>query len=282
MTQQAAMQASGAEKVQVLAVTTGEQAALMKGMGFKMLNMYTGTVSLVPDSNNPESPLSKKMVRDAVSYAINREAIAKARGFGFWAPANQVPPSGKPGCIKESEFGRYDPQKAKQLLTEAGYPNGFKTKISAQPALVDRDSMVVVQRFLDEVGIKAELEFPDGGKYNEYRFKGWQNGFLAQAVRILATTNITYNFYFQTSTGIFPSLKRPEGYVNKLDASLSTLAPEKTRMEELTRMMLDDTTIIPLYHVSEFRILQNNVHDTGYFEWEAGTVYTPEKMWLSK
>jgi hypothetical protein len=53
-------------------------------------------------------------------------------------------------------------------------------------------------------------------------------------------------------------------------------------MEELTRMMLDDTTIIPLYHVSEFRILQNNVHDTGYFEWEAGTVYTPEKMWLGK
>jgi peptide/nickel transport system substrate-binding protein len=282
MTQQAAMQASGAEKVQVLAVTTGEQAALMKGMGFKMLSMYTGAVSLVPDSNNPESPLSKKMVRDAVSYAINREAIAKARGFGFWAPANQIPPSGKPGYVKESEFGRYDPQKAKQLLTEAGYPNGFKIKIAPQPGLVDRDSMVVVQRFLDEVGIKAELEFPDGGKYNEYRFKGWQNGFLAQAVRILATTNITYNFYFQTSTGIFPSLKRPEGYVNKLDASLSTLVPEKTRMEELTRMILDDRTVIPLYHVSEFRILQPNVYDTGYFEWEAGTVYTPERMWLSK
>jgi len=282
MTQQAAMRASGAEKVHVLAVTSGEQAAILKGMGFKMLNMYTGTVSLVPDSLNPDSPLSKKMVREALSYAINREAIAKARGFGYWLPANQVPPPGKPGYVKESEFGKYDPKKAKQLLTEAGYPNGFKIKSYAQPALVDRDAMVAVQRFLDEVGIKVELEFPDGGKYNEYRFKGWQNGFLGQAVRVLATTNITYNFYFHTITGIFPSLKRPEGFVNKIDVSLNTLAPEKTRMEELTRIMIDDTMIIPLYYVSEFRILQSNVHDTGYFEWEAGTVYTPEKIWLSK
>jgi hypothetical protein len=53
-------------------------------------------------------------------------------------------------------------------------------------------------------------------------------------------------------------------------------------MEELTRIIIDDTMIIPLYHISEFRILQPNVHDTGYFEWEAGTVYTPERMWLSK
>jgi len=282
MTQQAAMQASGPERVQVLAVTSGEQAAMLKAMGFKMLSMYTGSVSLVPDSNNPDSPLSKKNVRQAVSYAINREAIAKARGFGFWLPANQVPPPDKPGFVKESESGRYDPKKAKQLLTEAGYPNGFETKIFVMPGLVDRDSMVAVQRYLGEVGIKIELEFPDGGKYTDYRFKGWQNGFLAQAVRILATTNITYNFYWHTIAKHLPSLKRPDGFVNKIDASLKTLTPEKTRMEELTKIMMDDTMVIPIYYVSEFRIIQPNVHDTGYFEWEAGTVYTPEKIWLSK
>lgn len=282
MTQQSAMRASGQERIHVLAVTSGEQAAILKTMGFNMLSMYTGSVSLVPDSNNPNSPLSNKKVREAVSYAINREAIAKARGFGFWLPANQIPPPGKPGYLKETEFGRYDPQRAKQLLIEAGYPNGFEIKLMVMPALVDRDSMVAVQRFLSEVGIKAELEFPDGGKYTEYRWKGWQNGLLAQAVRILATTNITYNFYWHTVTGHLPSLKRPDGFVKKIDESLKTLSPDKSRMEELTRMMIEDITVIPIYYVSEFRILQPNVHDTGYFEWEAGTVYTPEKIWLSK
>ena len=109
MTQQAAMRASGAEKVQVLCVTSGEQAAMMKAQGFKVLSMPIGPVSLIPDSNNADSPLSKLKVRQAVSYAINREAIVKARGFGFWKAANQIPSLGNLGYAKNSEFGRYDP-----------------------------------------------------------------------------------------------------------------------------------------------------------------------------
>ncbi len=52
MTQQAAMRASGPERVDVLCVTSGEQAAMMKAQGFKVLTMPIGPVSLVPDSNN--------------------------------------------------------------------------------------------------------------------------------------------------------------------------------------------------------------------------------------
>ena len=142
--------------------------------------------------------------------------------------------------------------------------------------------MVAVQRFLGEVGIKVNLEFPDGGKYNSLRFKGWENGLLAQAMRMLATTNLTYNFYCHTAAGQFPNMKRPDGFVDKLDASLKTLVPEKPRMEELTKMLISDATFVPIFYVSESRILQPYVHDTGYFEWEAGTVFTPETIWLSK
>ena len=282
MTQIAAMQASGAERVDVLGVTSGEQVAMLRGKNFKELKMYTGSINLVPDSKNPDSPFSKKKVRLALSYAINREAIVKARGFGLWLPANQIPTPVKPGHVKETEFGRYDPEKARQLLKEAGYPDGFAIKIFVMPALVDRDAMVAVQRFLSEVGIKAELEFPDGGKYNEYRWKGWENGLLAQAFRMLATSNLSYNFYCHNVPGQFPVLKRPDGLVEKLDESLKTLTAEKGKMEEMTRMIIDDAMIVPLYYISEVRMLQPNVHDTGYFEVEAGTVYKPEQIWLSK
>ena len=283
MTQQAAMRASGDEKVQVLCVTSGEQAAMMKAQGFEVLTMPIGPVSLIPDSNNADSPLSKLKVRQAVSYAINREAIVKARGFGFWKAANQIPSPGQLGYVKNLELGKYDPKRAKELLTEAGYPNGFKIKIYVMPAMVDRDAMVAVQRFLGEVGIQVELEFPDGGGYNARRFKdGWHNAFMAQHTRMLATTNITNNFYWQEVTGQWPSLKRPEGLLNKIDASLRTLVPEDGKMQELTRIAADDAMIIPIYYIYEMYVVQPNVHDTGYCEWSATTVNTPETTWLSK
>jgi peptide/nickel transport system substrate-binding protein len=285
MTQQAAMRASGAEKIHVLCVTSGEQAAMLKAQGFEVLTMPIGPVSLIPDSNNPDSPLSKKQVREAVSYAINREAIAKARGFGFWQPSNQIPHPGQLGYVKNVPLGPYDPKKAKQLLAEAGYPNGFKIKIIVMPALVDRDAMVAVQRFLGEVGIEVELEFPDGGGYQAYRFKnGWRNGFLAQHTRMLATTNISYNFYWQTASGQFPSLKRTEGLLEKLNASLATLAPDDAKMQELTRMQSDDALIIPIYYVNEMYVVQTNVQNKGggYTDWSSSTVVMPQDAWLSK
>jgi peptide/nickel transport system substrate-binding protein len=283
MTQQAAMRASGPEKLQVLCVTSGEQAAMMKAQGFEVLTMSIGPVSLIPDSKNADSPLSNKKVRQAISYAINREAIVKARGFGFWKVANQIPSPGQLGYVKNLELGKYDPQKAKQLLTEAGYPNGFSLKIHVMPAMVDRDAMVAVQRFLGEVGIQVELEFPDGGKYTALRWKdGWKNAFLAQHTRMLATTNITNNFYWQEVTGQWPSLKRPEGLLDKLAVSLKTLAPEDAKMQELTRIGAEDVMIIPIYYIYEMYVVQPNVHDTGYCEWSATTVNTPETTWLSK
>ena len=61
----------------------------------------------------------------------------------------------------------YDPAKAKQLLTQAGYPNGFKTTLIVWPA-GNHDIALAEQQYLAEVGIQAEIEFADSGKWNSY------------------------------------------------------------------------------------------------------------------
>ena len=283
MTQQAAMRARGAEKVHVLSVTSGEQAAMMKAQGFNAIAMPVGPVSFIPDTKNPGSPFSKRNVRQAVSYAIDREAIVKARGFGFWSPANQIPSPGNLGYVKDLDFGQYDPEKAKKLLAEAGYPNGFKMQIHVMPAMVDRDAMVAVQRFLGKVGIQAELTFPDGGAYTAKRWKdGWSNALMGQHTRMLATFNITYWFYWTLTMGQWPSLERAPGLVEKIDESLSTLTSEDAKGQELTRMLAEDAMFIPIYYVYEIYVLQPEVRDTGYTEWSASTVNTPETTWLAK
>ena len=86
---------------------------------------------------------------------------------------------------------------------------------------------------------------------------------------MLATTNMFYSFQWATP-GMFPSLKRPEGFLDKIDQSLKTLKPEKSKMEELTRIQAEDTMTIPLYNQSEIYILQPEVHDTGLSRVVAG------------
>jgi len=283
MTQQTAMLAKGDQRVDVLASTSGEQAAALKAQGLNVVSMPVGPVSLIPDSKNADSPLSKVKVREAISYAIDRESIAKARGFGYWQPAYQLPNPGSPSYLADFAGHKFDAAKAKQLLAEAGVPSGFKTKIVIMPALVDKDAMTAVQANLAAVGITVELETPDSGGYTQMRFNGgWSNGFLAQHTRALATFNITYNFYFPEQTGQFPPLMRPAGFLDKLAVSLKTPAPDPKLGLELTKMLTDDLTVIPIYYFNEMYILQSNVRDSGYNEWSAGTISTPEKAWLAK
>jgi peptide/nickel transport system substrate-binding protein len=283
MTQQTAMLAKGDQRVDVLASTSGEQAAALKQQGLNVLSMPVGPVSLIPDSKNADSPLSKPKVREAISYAIDRESIAKARGFGYWQAAYQLPNPGSPSYLTDFQGQKYDAAKAKQVLAEAGYANGFKTRIIIMPALVDKDAMTAVQANLAAVGIQVDLETPDAGGYTQLRFGGgWTNGFLAQHTRALATFNITYNFYFPETTQQFPSLQRPAGFLDKLAVSLKTPAPDPKSGLELTKILVDDLTVIPVYYVNEMYILQQNVNDSGYNEWSAGTISTPEKAWLSK
>ena len=283
LTQQAAMRSKDPDqKVSVLAVTSAEQAFMMKNQGFKIVSTPIGPISLIPDSANADSPLSKRKVREAISYAIDREGIVKARGFGIWKPAYQIQPDNMATYIPNLQGTLYNPQKARQLLAEAGYPNGFKTRIVVMPAMVDRDAMVAVQRNLSDVGIQAEMEFPDNGGYTSYRFGGWKNALLAHHTRAVPNFNLTFEMYFHPDFKQFPSLKRTEGLVEAIEASYRTPETSKEKGQTLTKLMFQDTMVIPVYYVYELYALTSDVHDTGYGDWGASTVFIPEDAWLSK
>src|SRR5262245_21837699 len=78
--------------------------------------------------NTQQKPFDNPKVRQAIAYAINKEALAKVAFNGFASPAEGVAPQGVEFAIKMGAWP-YDVAKAKQLLTEAGYPNGFETEI---------------------------------------------------------------------------------------------------------------------------------------------------------
>jgi peptide/nickel transport system substrate-binding protein len=280
MTQQAALKRG---EIDILTADTGKMVADLQQQGYNVLTAQTGEVVMVPDSKNADSPFSKQQVREAVSCAIDRDAIIKARGFGFWEPAYQLSYKDSVGHISGLQH-RYDPEKAKQLLKEAGYPKGFKTKITPMGNGTDKDVIVAVQAYLSAVGIDARVENVPMSKYSEYRFKGWDNGLMMQPFGVSVNPNQTYDGYFNTSVKLiqFPVMKRPDGFQTLLDKSIITREPQKEMLDKLAQMIYDDVSVIPIYVTGRAVILQKNVHDTGHLEWARWLQWRPDKAWKSK
>jgi len=114
--------------------------------------------------NVTQKPFDNPKVREAINYAINREALAKVAFAGYATPATGiVPPS-----IQYSQSypaPEYNPAKARELLKEAGYPNGFTTTLwSSHNHSTAQKVLQFTQQQLAQVGIKVELTAMDAGQ----------------------------------------------------------------------------------------------------------------------
>jgi ABC-type transport system substrate-binding protein len=115
-------------------------------------------------------PLTKKKVRQAVNHAIDKESIAKNIYLDTAVPAVNGMPPFMLGHHDGIEDYAYNPQKAKQLLAEAGYPDGFEVTLHVMP--VSRPYMFdppkigeAIQSYLGAVGIKVDFYQVDWGTY---------------------------------------------------------------------------------------------------------------------
>lgn len=266
----------------------GKQAADLKAAGFQysVLNPATRPVhALVPSSANPGSPLSNLKVRQAISYAINRKVLCDALGYGWKDPIHQIAPSGAIAHIPELEkMAGYDPEKAKKLLTEAGFPNGFKTKLIVAPRWVDRDMQVAIQAELAKVGIKIELEYPEEGKYSEYRWReaGWKEGLLFQEFANWPSYTEHLSFYWNHMPAQFFDMEWPEGLHNAVSAAMQTPQIQKDMVQKVVRMIFDHMTVIPLYEFKRVAFFRDGVHDTGILTFGFFADWTPADAWLEK
>ncbi|WP_449407041.1 ABC transporter substrate-binding protein [Microbacterium maritypicum] len=114
--------------------------------------------------NVTEGPFADPKVRQAVAYALNRENAVTAAFQSNGAPLDGIViPEDDPAYDpKAAELWSYDPEKAKDLLAEAGYPDGFSaTLLSTSQYTFLQDNALSVQEDLRAVGIDVTLDAPD-------------------------------------------------------------------------------------------------------------------------
>ncbi|MCU4184949.1 hypothetical protein K6U06_11305 [Acidiferrimicrobium sp. IK] len=141
-----------------------QDAAQFKGnSSFKIIAGPTnGKIQMT--LNNGSGPFSKQQVREAVAYATDKKAILQSTGAGYGTVIGSDDVPGDPWYDPSlANTYSYDPAKAKQLLAQAGYPNGFSATLTLPPYGYATNAGPLVQAELNAVGIHttiSQVQFP--------------------------------------------------------------------------------------------------------------------------
>lgn len=222
---------------------------------------------LTPNMN--EEPMKDRRVRQAVSMAIDREGLAKHILRGTATPAVSVQAPANPGYEEHPENFTFDPGKARELLAEAGYPDGFTTTLETS---VDGSGQIMpvamaeyIQQNLAAVGITVNLKTYEWISYISHYNSGLEDGVgLAQMSWGMSTP---FWLYITTSS----TLASPAGpnagrYANpELDAAMQKAIAAGDEEEanrfwrEANAIASEDVALIPVVNDKSPYIVSSRV-----------------------
>ncbi|POR45299.1 ABC transporter substrate-binding protein [Bosea psychrotolerans] len=204
------------------------------------------------------SPLTKQKVREALSLAINRAGITERVVLGTATPTGQWLPAGIPGYDAKTPVPAYDVQKAKKLLGEAGFPDGFRLTLSTAN---DRTpySVEVAQalaQMWSRIGVEVAI---DAMPFSVYSTRGAKSQFSAYlgswSNNSMEGTGLLRDLLATRSQQTGWGLYNWAQYSNPALDALTTAAISETDEARREKLVLDavklvssDVAIIPLYH----------------------------------
>lgn len=236
--------------------------------GFKVNWSGTGLFwGLFPNSVDPDSKWTDKKLREALEYAIDREGMVKALGYGKFEALTQLAPQGSTGYNEGFNPRPYDPEKAKQLIAEAGYPDGFQTTILCTAG--SQDYATFIQANLLAVGLDAKIDLADTARFNSMFMSGI---FMGEPWPDLAVGMIGIDLPFATGlirhlgptpmTGILGYSKSPEFLALCDELYQAFDSDEMTRItKEAVKQAAEDAMMVPLFRQPWATIMKTTVHD---------------------
>lgn len=188
--------------------------------------------------NNAKGIFSNRELREAVSYAIDRDDILDGAINGMGTTVDVAMPG---VCSeyypKDFKAHEYNIEKAKQLIKDAGYPNGFKVKAKIIGAENYMKPMEIIQEQLRQVGISVEIEGMERGAWFSDVFNGgnYEMTFYGVAIPVVDPDFATYSYFHSTMS---------DGKGNNL---MNVKIPELDKVLEAGRTSQDKDERIKLY-----------------------------------
>ncbi|MBW2146449.1 MAG: ABC transporter substrate-binding protein [Deltaproteobacteria bacterium] len=209
-------------------------------------------IFLMMRMNRPDFPTAKTKVRRALMLGINEREIIQRIMYGRATAASQLPADFVRGYNKDIARPEYDPEGAKKLLAEAGYPNGFAINLHVpnNRYVMDKEIGVAIAQQLSKIGVRVNLiarpkaiHFKDIRAHKlDFMMMGWAEATFDGA-RLLGSflkTGAVWNGG-EYSNKIFDAMLEAADGV----ASLEKRAEE---LRKLNQYVADNTLVIPLHY----------------------------------
>jgi peptide/nickel transport system substrate-binding protein len=250
----------------------------LKKKGFDVNTALGFFWSILPDSSDPDSPFADKRVREALEYALDRPTIAGMLGYGQYEPLAQMAVKDWPGYVPGYNPRPYDPEKARQLLKDAGFPTGIKTTLLVTSTGVDAAS--AIQGYLAEVGIEVKVDIADMGRYFGQVFgTGWSGLVFAASGINPDTTDLFVHFGPNPWTFRTGTIAKSQEFLDICNQAVHTY-DDAAYIDLIKQAVVqggEDAMIIPVYKAAQFQVQQPYVHSdyitlhtviwTSYDDW---------------
>lgn len=239
---------------------------------------------LIPNSAKEDSPFADAKVRQAMCYAIDEKALAETFGYGLLQTTNQW---AVPGSITYSDDVQgypYDPEKAKELLAEAGYPDGFDTTLTTNPT--NKDIFTAAAAMLSEVGIRCEVNLVDESTNNALYASGDWDGIMGHFHAISPDLGLYMGRHLDVDGAYYAKgILHPDEAMDMLSKiRTATTDEEKIDLEHQMQVLIyDDLALFgkPLFVQCEPMFKHSYVHDDGFTVYHQSTSNL-ENCWLDK
>jgi peptide/nickel transport system substrate-binding protein len=213
----------------------------------------------------------------AVGFTVKSAAIDTSVLFGDTINADS------PYDPNFSLYRKYDVAAAKQLLTDAGYPSGFTTSLIACPFNLNQDVVVAIQGYLAKVGIKADIQYPDAGKFtSDITLGKWKNGLVYEPIAGFPNYMTIFSALFNPVTNFHPSWLRTPEWLAAYSAAMAAPAPDAKLMRAFTDLMVKDDSMIPVNEGGRGWAYMSYVKDIGVLETQFPPYLNFENGWLDK
>ena len=261
-----------------------ETGAELRDAGYSVFIAPAGIEGYIFETS-PGSVFTNPKVRQAIEYAINKEDICYGPGLNFFTPMYQLSIDASPYYNKNLIPRKYDPDKAKQLLAEAGLGNGFTFKYNA-PHDQWRDAIAAEQSNLAQVGIIMDINFVSSAINTQIK-KGKLGAGEASHMKfqIYPNTLHTIDLYLRSDSAQYGFMVRPAGIDELINqAKLAQNEDSKAKIiQQIAKLVYDDEPFVPLWTSPRIVVVGESVQDHGWFiNGDSNNTKYGRSTWLKK